>query len=142
MNMRNIVSISPATLLSGVLLSVCRGEPELAPTLDTELDGTNSVVYCPTLCVHQDVLFEMDETGAFVRSTAYGDVDWGGSVSPRQFVFDKPFLLTLWQKGAKQPYLAVWVASPDVLVPFREAKNAEDATDRILSTEGATSTQE
>ncbi len=69
--------------------------------------------------VYQDVEFKMDETGATVRSTAYG-ADFGGSSKPRRFVFDKPFLLTLWKKKAKQPYLAVWIASPDVLIPFKQ----------------------
>ena len=31
---------------------------------------------------------------------------------------DWPFLVTLWKDKAAQPYLALWVASPDVLVPF------------------------
>jgi len=69
--------------------------------------------------VYQDVRFTMDEAGATVRSTAYGAAFGGGSSTPRRLVFDGPFLLTLWQDKAPQPYLAVWVASPDLLVPFR-----------------------
>ncbi len=68
--------------------------------------------------VFQDVCFKLDESGAVVRSTAHAAAA-GGSSKPRRFVFDKPFLLTLWKKSAEQPYLAVWVASPDVLVPFK-----------------------
>ena len=62
----------------------------------------------------------MDEEGAVVKSTAYGTDLFGGSSKPRRFVFDKPFLLTLWKNKADQPYLAVWVASPDVLIPFKK----------------------
>ena len=75
--------------------------------------------------VYQDVKFRMDETGATVSSTAYVDAAFGEpeppprSSKPRAFVFDKPFLLTMWKHKATQPYLAVWVASPDVLLPFR-----------------------
>ncbi len=72
--------------------------------------------------VYQDVAFKMDESGATVRSTAYGAAFGGGSSKPRRFLFDRPFLLTLWQKGAKQPYLAAWIASPDVLIPFKTDK--------------------
>jgi len=71
--------------------------------------------------VYQDVVFKMDESGATVRSTAYGAFA-GGSSKPRRFLFDRPFLLTLWKKGAEQPYLAVWIASPDVLLPLKQEK--------------------
>ena len=77
--------------------------------------------------VYQDVHFKMDEAGATVRSTAYGAA-FGGSSKPRRFVFDKPFLLTLWKKGAKQPYLAVWIASTDVLLPFQQARRGRGTT--------------
>lgn len=72
--------------------------------------------------VYQDVSFKMDEAGATVRSTAYGAAFGGGSSKPRRFLFDRPFLLTLWKKDAKQPYLAVWIASSDVLIPFTKDK--------------------
>jgi hypothetical protein len=74
--------------------------------------------------VYQDVKFRMDETGASVSSTSYASATFGApeepprSSKPRAFVFDKPFLLTMWKSKATQPYLAVWVASPDVLLPF------------------------
>ena len=32
-----------------MFVAICHAAPQIAPTLDTELDGTNSVVYCPTL---------------------------------------------------------------------------------------------
>ena len=75
--------------------------------------------------VYQDVKFRMDETGATVKSTSYIYEALGPpppppprSSKPRKFIFDKPFLLTMWRRHAPQPYLAVWVASPDVLLPF------------------------
>jgi hypothetical protein len=74
--------------------------------------------------VYQDVAFKMDEAGATVRSTAYSVDFGGGSSRPRRFLFDRPFLLTLWKKGAKQPYLAVWIASSDVLIPFKTNKGS------------------
>ena len=75
--------------------------------------------------VFQDVQFKMDETGATVTSTSYVNAPFGAappppkSSKPRAFLFDKPFLVTLWQANAPQPYLAIWVASTDVLLPFK-----------------------
>ncbi len=68
--------------------------------------------------VYQDVAFKMDETGIEARSTAYAEM-FGGSAQPRRLVFDKPFLLTLWNRDAERPYLVLWVASPDVLVQLK-----------------------
>jgi hypothetical protein len=36
---------------------------------------------------------------------------------PRRFVFDRPFLIYLQQRQAKQPYFVMWVENPEVLVP-------------------------
>lgn len=83
--------------------------------------------------VYQDVAFKMDEAGATVRSTAYGAGFGGGSSQPRKprrFLFDRPFLLTVWQKDAQQPYLAVWIASTDVLIPFKTDKGAAQQSGR------------
>lgn len=72
---------------------------------------------------YQDVKFRMNESGATLRSTAFGS-DEASSSKPRRFAFDKPFLLTLWQEDAKLPYLAVWIGAADVMLPFvrRRAK--------------------
>ncbi len=40
----------------------------------------------------------------------------------RRFAFDKPFLVTLWKKNDLQPYLALWVANDDILLPFSQNK--------------------
>lgn len=67
----------------------------------------------------QKIKFLMDEKGAYVKSSA-GYSDYGGGSRPRKFIFDKPFLITMWKKDQKQPYLAVWVASPDILYKFKK----------------------
>lgn len=76
--------------------------------------------------VYQDIAFKMDESGASVRSQAVVEATFMGEPpkppKPRRFAFDRPFLLTVWQEKAPQPYLAVWVASPDILVPFNKRK--------------------
>jgi len=76
--------------------------------------------------VYQDIAFKMDESGASVRSQAVVESTFMGEPpkpsKPRRFAFDRPFLMTVWQENAPQPYLAVWVASPDILVPFKSRK--------------------
>ena len=67
--------------------------------------------------VYQDISFKLDESGAVVRSVAHAAAA-GGSAKPRRFIFDKPFLITVWKKNAVQPYLAAWIAAPDMLVPY------------------------
>ena len=69
---------------------------------------------------YQDVKFKLDETGAYVESTAGFDIFCSRTqeYKPRRFIFDKPFLVSLWRKNSSQPYLALWVATDDVLLPF------------------------
>ena len=69
--------------------------------------------------VYQHVAFKMDEKGAIVRSVADGFGGFDDRSKPREprtYIFDQPFMLSVWKEGATQPYLAVWVASADVLV--------------------------
>ena len=91
-------------------------------------DG-ESVVYCPTFQAVWDNLkaqmgddFKMDENGAVVRSTAIGETFMSipRTPIPRKFIFDKPFMLTLWKKGAKSPYLTIWIATTDIMVPAKK----------------------
>jgi len=71
--------------------------------------------------VYQSIEFTMDETGAAVRSTAQIEM-FGAPAKPRRYVFDKPFLVTLWKEKADQPYFALWAAGPDVMVPGKKVK--------------------
>ncbi len=67
----------------------------------------------------QRVKFKLDEVGARVESEAYMGDCFGGSPTPpkpRKFVLNNSFLLCLWKKDAKLPYLAVWVNNPDILL--------------------------
>jgi hypothetical protein len=58
--------------------------------------------------------FRLDETGAHLASEGIVGIA-GLTEQPRRFVFDKPFLVCLTQKGAKAPYFALWVESAEVL---------------------------
>jgi len=61
----------------------------------------------------QYIRFRLDETGAVLKSSSQIATPY----IPRNFIFDKPFLVLLEKKGAKQPYFAMWVANIELLVP-------------------------
>lgn len=66
----------------------------------------------------QDIRFQLDERGAVLKSdAAKAGAKCAESRSPRQFIFDKPFLILLERRGAKQPYFALWVDNAELLVP-------------------------
>jgi hypothetical protein len=64
----------------------------------------------------QSILFRLDEEGAVLKSEAV----IAGKLSepmerPDVFVFDRPFLVALIQKDAKEPYFLAWIANPDLM---------------------------
>ncbi len=69
----------------------------------------------------QALKFNLDETGASLRSDAAFGLTMGFVEEPRQFIFDKPFLVYLKKPEARYPYLAVWVGNGDVLVGHKES---------------------
>ena len=67
----------------------------------------------------QLIRFQLDESGAILESEA-AVVTLNGDEpppEPRRFVFDRPFLIYLLERQAKQPYFVMWVENPEVLVP-------------------------
>jgi hypothetical protein len=106
----------PATLMSG--------ESLLVPIIDlnirrryTELEGrllTNpkwSRIYLGV--GEQGICFRLDEKGARLESTA--NQRWESAGGPAQYIFDKPFLLYLKRKSCDEPYLAIWIETPELL---------------------------
>lgn len=66
----------------------------------------------------QDIRFRLDEYGAELSSTAhvsYKSAVAHAEIRPRTFVFDGPFLLLL-RNGAAEPYFAMWIETPELLV--------------------------
>jgi hypothetical protein len=61
----------------------------------------------------QSIRFRLDETGAVLKSEARVTYK---SIAPRCFIFDKPFLIILKLRQAANPYFALWVANPELLV--------------------------
>jgi hypothetical protein len=64
----------------------------------------------------QSILFRLDEAGALLKSEA---VIAGKTSAPMErpdvFVFNRPFLVALLQKDAKEPYFLAWIANPDLM---------------------------
>ena len=60
---------------------------------------------------------EMDPTSvvAVAGTVESGAIEAGG-MPTRSFIFDHPFLVLLIQKGAKQPYFALWIGNAELLV--------------------------
>ena len=89
-----------------------------------ELAGQNIIASNPAVSgaqfsrVAQRIRFKLDETGAILESEAI----FTSSLSPRQFMFDQPFLVVLLRQGAERPYFAAWIANSEVLVPFDASK--------------------
>jgi hypothetical protein len=69
----------------------------------------------------QDTRFKLDEKGALLKSRGILGAMMGAPPpseqgKPRNFVFDKPFLICLKQKSGKYPYLAIWVNNSELLI--------------------------
>ena len=75
----------------------------------------------PIVLAVQNIRFRLDEHGAILKSEAADgeEVRVRKPKKPRQFIFDKPFLILLERKDAAQPYFALWVDNPELLVPFK-----------------------
>ncbi len=100
------------------------GESLVVPIIDlnirrryTELEGhflTNPKWSTIFLGVgEQTICFRLDEKGARLESTANQRGDSAGG--PAQSIFDKPFLHYLKKKSSEEPYLAIWIETPELL---------------------------
>lgn len=122
-----------------LLGTLCKGDLLAIPVLDMNVT-TNFEALCNhaltnkgyqqswLMGAYQDVMFTMDESGAVVKSTAYAATGFGEpekSSIPRRFIFDTPFLLTVWRGNAESPYLAVWVATDEMMIPFKQTKKED-----------------
>jgi hypothetical protein len=63
----------------------------------------------------QGIRFRLDESGARLESTGYMMWKCAKSKQPPQYIFDKPFLLYLHRKFCDEPYLAIWIETPELL---------------------------
>jgi hypothetical protein len=79
--------------------------------------------FATTYCIAQAlqaIKFELDEEGAKLRSEAIFVAKRccaSFEQKPRNFIFDKPFLMCLKQKMSDQPYFVAWVGDTEILKP-------------------------
>ena len=68
----------------------------------------------------QVVRLQLNENGAVIKSeAALVTEDTGEGPRPHIMLFDKPFLIVMKRKDSRQPYLAIWIANPSLLMPAK-----------------------
>lgn len=66
----------------------------------------------------QSIRFRLDERGAVLKS----EVVFAKGETPRNLVFDKPFLILLKRREAAHPYFALWVGNAELLAPANKKR--------------------
>jgi hypothetical protein len=74
----------------------------------------------PITAAVQMIHFRLDRAGVTLKSEAYIESKAVEMSFPRKFVFDKPFLLYLKKRDAKQPFFVMWVDNAELLTPFEK----------------------
>ena len=66
----------------------------------------------------QWIRFRLNEKGLILKSQSMQDIvaTTEGPTPMRSFIFDKPYLIYLKQKGARYPYFAMWVGNTELMV--------------------------
>jgi len=90
--------------------------PEMVWRIDhrfTELIDKPLVnVGMPIVEAMQTIQFRLDRSGAAVE----GEATIAAKAIPREFVFDRPFLIYMQKRGAAQPFFVMWVDNAELLV--------------------------
>ncbi len=86
------------------------------PDFDKEVSGGPAFISSANQCI----AFVLNERGAELESFAELEV-LGADESPpepkpRQFIFDRPFLILMMERDAAAPYFALWVENADLMV--------------------------
>jgi hypothetical protein len=63
----------------------------------------------------QTIRFQLDEKGARLRSESEVSIGCGEKGTPRQLVFNQPFLLMMKLRDADDPYFAMWVDNAELM---------------------------
>lgn len=98
--------------------------PEIALFIERdfhELIGSSVTGAGPIAAAKEYVKFQLDESGAKLEAedatlTVGIDRDDQPPDRPRQFVFDRPFLLALRQPKAEDPYFVLWIGNVELLI--------------------------
>lgn len=88
--------------------------------------------------VIQAIRFRLDEKGVYLRSDSAMLVQRSArnapDLIPRQFIFNKPFLFCMKEKGAKYPYFAMWIDNAELLIKYESpADKKSDSGRRWIS---------
>jgi hypothetical protein len=59
--------------------------------------------------------FQLDASGAGLKSETRMLSGESAGPNPRHFVFDRPFLIVMKKRGAEQPFFVMWVDNPELL---------------------------
>lgn len=70
----------------------------------------------PITTAAQSISFRLDRSGVILKSESL----IGVAAIPREFIFDKPFLLYLKKRDAAQPFFVMWVDNAELLTPFKK----------------------
>lgn len=73
----------------------------------------------PIVAAIQSIRFSLDEKGATLKSESMMLL---GGTPQGNLVFNKPFLVLLQRKGAKNPYFVLWVGNTELLLPVGAGK--------------------
>jgi hypothetical protein len=88
-------------------------EDLVIPVVDFDLTRDyDELLSAGLVLAQQRTRFRLDETGAVLESEGVGVMGF----TPRNFVFDRPFLILLERDGAGAPYSALWVGNAELLV--------------------------
>ncbi len=71
------------------------------------------------LSAAQSIRFQMDEKGVRLKSESHVAIGCSAEYIPMPkhiMIFNRPFLIMLIHRNAKQPYFALWVDNPELLV--------------------------
>ena len=83
----------------------------------------------PIVMARQLIQFKLNEEGARLKSEAVVAVKSSDMADPGyeppQLIFNKPYLVLMERKGAANPYFALWIDNPELLVPFVEEKQKQ-----------------
>ncbi|MGO8749787.1 MAG: hypothetical protein ACLQNE_27910 [Thermoguttaceae bacterium] len=94
-------------------LNVVRRYAELeGPGLKNNVQGLGAVFLS---VAEQGIRFRLDDKGARLESTARIEFKSRMPQRPREYVFDKPFLIYLQRTNAERPYLVMWVETPELM---------------------------
>jgi len=96
-------------------------EDMIVPIINLDIESRFAGLEAPGWRARQVIRFRLDESGAKLESFAYYDgLGIGGN--PREFVFDKPFLVYLKRRDSDNPYFVMWIENAEVL----ERADADD----------------